>query len=108
MNDSQRPAVLRINPRDNVCVALRPLSAGETAAFADGAVQVKQDVPLGAKLALTDLAVGEKIIKMGEPIGSTTAPVAAGEHVHTHNIKSDYIATRARAASQGAQTKAIP
>ena len=95
MTDSTRPAVLRINPRDNVCVALRALKAGQVAAFGDGAIEVQQDVPLGAKLALRPVTRGEKIIKMGEPIGSTTASIAAGQHVHTHNMKSDYLPTRA-------------
>jgi (2R)-sulfolactate sulfo-lyase subunit alpha len=61
------------------------------------------DVGVGHKLARHALAVGDKVLKYGAPIGSITAPVAAGGHVHLHNMKSDYIASHTRQAtgSQG-------
>ena len=48
-------------------------------------VEVRED---GHKYALRELAAGEKVIKYGMPIGVTTAAVAKGEHVHTHNMKT--------------------
>ena len=45
---------------------------------------------------LRGLAPGDKIVKYGAPIGSTTCAIAAGEHVHTHNLRSDYLPTFAR------------
>ena len=48
-------------------------------------VEVRED---GHKYALRDIAVGEKVIKYGMPIGETTAAVAKGEHIHTHNMKT--------------------
>ena len=36
---------------------------------------------------------GEKILKYGAVIGSLTQPVAAGDHIHTHNLDSDYTPT---------------
>ncbi len=50
-------------------------------------------IPLGHKIAARDIAAGEKIIKYGAPIGSAIRDIASGEHVHTHNLKSDYIPT---------------
>ena len=47
-----------------------------------------QDVPIGHKVALQDLAVGDTVIKYGEDIGRIVAPVAKGDHVHTHNLKT--------------------
>jgi hypothetical protein len=38
-------------------------------------------------------ATGAKIIKYGVPIGSATCEIAAGDHVHTHNLRSDYLPT---------------
>ena len=35
----------------------------------------------------------EKILKYGAVIGSLTQPVAAGDHIHTHNLDSDYTPT---------------
>ena len=43
----------------------------------------------GHKYALCDIAEGENIIKYGNPIGHATAPIKKGEHVHTHNVKTN-------------------
>ena len=47
-----------------------------------------QDVPIGHKIALTDLAEGDTAIKYGTDIGRFVASVEKGEHVHTHNLKT--------------------
>ena len=46
------------------------------------------DIPLGHKVALKDLAEGETVLKYGHDIGRIVAPVAKGEHVHVHNLKT--------------------
>jgi (2R)-sulfolactate sulfo-lyase subunit alpha len=46
------------------------------------------EIPLGHKLALKDLKVGDTVYKYGCDIGKVVAPVKAGEHVHIHNIKT--------------------
>lgn len=43
----------------------------------------------GHKYALKDIAKGENIIKYGYPIGHATADIKKGEHVHTHNVKTN-------------------
>lgn len=43
----------------------------------------------GHKFALRDIKEGENIIKYGSPIGHATRNIAKGEHVHTHNIKTN-------------------
>ena len=47
-----------------------------------------QDVPIGHKVALRDLAVGDSVIKYGQDIGRVVAPIRRGDHVHTHNLKT--------------------
>jgi (2R)-sulfolactate sulfo-lyase subunit alpha len=47
-----------------------------------------QDVPIGHKVALQDLAVGATVIKYGQDIGRVVAPIRRGDHVHTHNLKT--------------------
>jgi (2R)-sulfolactate sulfo-lyase subunit alpha len=47
-----------------------------------------QDIPLGHKVALKDLAVGATVIKYGIDIGKVVAPIATGQHAHVHNIKT--------------------
>jgi (2R)-sulfolactate sulfo-lyase subunit alpha len=46
------------------------------------------DVPIGHKIALSDLKAGDTAIKYGEDIGRIVADVARGGHVHTHNLKT--------------------
>jgi (2R)-sulfolactate sulfo-lyase subunit alpha len=49
---------------------------------------LKQDVPIGHKVALRDLKPGETVIKYGQDIGRVVAAVRKGEHVHVHNLKT--------------------
>ena len=78
---------------DDVLVAARDLYAGAHRTSAGGTVVVREPVRLGHKVAARDLAKGERVVRAGMSIGSTTAPVRAGGWVHTHNLASDYIAT---------------
>lgn len=48
----------------------------------------KDDIPIGHKLAITDLADGDTLIKYQTDIGRVVAPIARGEHVHVHNVKT--------------------
>lgn len=75
-------ALFQIDPRDPVATALRPLLAGETAL----GVTVAADVPKGHKVALRAIPAGAPVHKFGFPIGRATQAIAAGEHVHTHNV----------------------
>ncbi|MDQ3623094.1 MAG: UxaA family hydrolase [Verrucomicrobiota bacterium] len=72
---------------------ISPLESGEQIRVGDEAIVVKTRLPIGHKIAARSIAAGEKILKYGAPIGSATADIAAGEHVHTHNLKSDYLPT---------------
>ena len=51
-------------------------------------IKVLNDIPIGHKIALTDLAVGDSVIKYGMNIGKVVATVKKGEHVHVHNLKT--------------------
>lgn len=75
-------ALFRIDPADGVATALRDMAAGESAL----GVTLTAAVPRGHKVALVALAPGEPVRKFGFPIGRATAPIAPGEHVHTHNL----------------------
>jgi (2R)-sulfolactate sulfo-lyase subunit alpha len=48
----------------------------------------KMDVPIGHKIALTDIKKGDTVIKYGQDIGKAVADIAKGEHVHVHNLKT--------------------
>lgn len=51
-------------------------------------VTAKQDIPIGHKVALKDMAVGDTVIKYGVDIGKVVQPIARGAHAHVHNIKT--------------------
>jgi (2R)-sulfolactate sulfo-lyase subunit alpha len=47
-----------------------------------------QDIPLGHKVALKDMALGDTVIKYGVDIGKVVMPILQGQHAHVHNIKT--------------------
>ena len=49
---------------------------------------VLDDIPIGHKVALKDLNVGDTVIKYGVDIGKVVAPIKKGEHLHVHNVKT--------------------
>ena len=51
-------------------------------------VTARQDIPIGHKVALRDMAVGDTVVKYGIDMGKVVAPIRAGEHAHVHNIKT--------------------
>lgn len=46
-------------------------------------------VPYGHKIAVVDISKGSPVIKYGQRIGTATADIAVGDHVHTHNLTGD-------------------
>ncbi len=86
---AEKQAVIRIHPDDTVVVALRPLKKGEVTALpGGGSISVAGDIPAGHKMAVGDIAAGDRIIKYGYSIGEAQAAIPAGSHVHTHNMKT--------------------
>ena len=51
-------------------------------------VTARQDIPIGHKVALCDMAAGDTVLKYGIDIGKVVAPIACGQHAHVHNIKT--------------------
>ena len=78
--------VVQLHPQDNVCVAARNLQVGEVISVDDRSFTVTEEVRLGHKIALTDIASGEAVRKYGQIIGFMTHEVNSGEHVHSHNL----------------------
>lgn len=76
---------IKINETDNVAVALNDIKIGEKVINITAATPI----PTGHKIALTNISKNENIIKYGNPIGKAIAEIKKGEHVHTHNIKTN-------------------
>lgn len=92
---SNAPHLLVHDRADNVgVVVVEELKAGTdmlcvvTQDNSDFRLLVHMDIPIGHKVALTDLKVGDTVIKYGQDIGKVVADVAKGHHVHTHNLKT--------------------
>ena len=83
-------ALIRINPSDMTAVALRPLASGAAVPVsgADFSITPLEDIAMGHKVALRDIAAGEKVIKYGFPIGAATTDIKKGAHIHSHNLKT--------------------
>jgi hypothetical protein len=90
------PRLLRLHANDNVLTVIHTLEPGDELLVEGTRVPITTRLPLGHKVATRALAAGEKIVKYGAPIGSAKCAIAAGEHVHTHNLQSGYIPTFAR------------
>lgn len=80
---------IKINPSDNVVVAIDALNGGDTLDVEGRSITLLQDVPAGHKVALLPLAQGENIIKYGSPIGHARRDIAEGEWVNETNIKTN-------------------
>ncbi|MBC6982664.1 UxaA family hydrolase [Caulobacter sp. 17J80-11] len=80
------PSVHRVAPGDDVATALRSLEPGESVLVEGRPIEVRAAVPKGHKLAVNAVAAGTEVKKYGWPIGRATRAIAAGDHVHTHNL----------------------
>jgi hypothetical protein len=92
MENSDRRLVL-LSPDDNCLVVAQALREGDTVTVAGEQVVVTRTIGVGHKLARRAIRAGEKVLKYGAVIGTATADIGRGEHVHTHNLESDYLPT---------------
>src|SRR5262249_37398149 len=84
---SGRTAIM-ISAADNVATALEPIAAGQTGATGGVRRPAAEVIPRGHKIALRAIRAGEVVTKYGSAIGTASADIAAGAHVHTHNVAS--------------------
>lgn len=80
---------IQLHDHDNVVVALKDLSKGQTLTIKEEIIVLKDDIKRGHKVAIKDLSINDHIIKYGYPIGHAIKEVSVGEHIHTHNIKTN-------------------
>ena len=95
------PPLLLLHPDDNILVARRDIAQGELVEMDGESFNMPAAIELGHKLARRALAADTRVLKYGAPIGSMKTAVARGEHVHLHNLKSDYIPSTTREGTDG-------
>jgi len=100
MRRDRGPALLVIDPKDNVAVALRDLAPGvEVILTVRGRlrrISVLDSIPANHKLAIATVQRGAAVVKYGEPIGEATSTIRPGSHVHIHNLQSRRVRPRKR------------
>jgi altronate dehydratase len=93
LSSHARPAVLLLDAKDTVAVALVPLQPGTAVEVGLGNEMVRLAaetlIPFGHKIAVAPMAVGAPVVKYGEVIGFATTAIRPGQHVHVHNVRSD-------------------
>ncbi|MBI4785636.1 MAG: altronate dehydratase [Chloroflexi bacterium] len=87
MSQSFSSLAIRLHPDDNIAVAKQEIAAGMQVEMPNGySLQIPECIPIGHKLALAAIRVGEPVRRYGYPIGVATPAIAAGDWVHTHNL----------------------
>lgn len=85
------PSVLRLHAGDTVGVVTASATAGTRCLVngpdGGGELVLATDVPFGHKVAVLPVAAGEVVVKYGQPIGRASEAIAAGSHVHVHNLR---------------------
>ena len=99
---------LRLNSNDDVVIAARPLACGTI--ITDEQLTCVDNIPAGHKLAVRAIAAGAAVRRYNQIIGFAIRDIAAGEHIHTHNLEflnfdRDYaVGTDVKPAAQVPQT----
>jgi altronate hydrolase len=81
--------LLKLDPRDNVIVALTPLTSGETVSLSGVEYLPVADIPAKHKFAIDDLDVGSKVIMYGGNVGRVTSAIPRGGLLSTRNVRHD-------------------
>jgi altronate hydrolase len=78
-------AVLQLDPKDNVLVALQDLRHGERINFADESYVLATDVHAKHKFATQDIGAGCDLMMYGVLVGKARQPIRKGEALTTRN-----------------------
>ncbi|WPO84562.1 altronate dehydratase family protein [Chryseobacterium sp. JJR-5R] len=79
--------VLKVNPKDNVIVALLDLPAGESVHLDGTDYTVLKDIKAKHKFAAVDFENGDHILMYGVIVGKANQPIKRGEVITTENVK---------------------
>ncbi|MET1055799.1 MAG: UxaA family hydrolase [Pedobacter sp.] len=83
--------LIKLHLLDNVLIATEDIPSGEHLQFQGMEFYFAKPVAIGHKIAALYIEAGERVIKHGVTIGCATTMIQMGDHVHLHNITSDYL-----------------
>ncbi|MCL1077943.1 altronate hydrolase [Parashewanella spongiae] len=89
--------LLLLHKNDNILICCRNIRPQQQVQIDSEKVSLTQHIEIGHKVARVDIKKNQKIYKYGVAIGSALEHINRGEHVHLHNMKSDYIPSHTRA-----------
>jgi len=93
--------VLKVNPKDNVIVALLDLSAGETVHLDSADYTILKDIKAKHKFAAADFEDGDHIIMYGVIVGKANQSIKKGEVITTENVKHQSAKVEGKTATLG-------
>jgi len=79
-------SAIQLHPSDDVAIARVPISPGTGLSIGGRAIQVRDHIPLGHKIALAHKHPGDILHRYGQRIGRALREIQPGEHVHVHNL----------------------
>ena len=82
---ANEPLTIRLKAEDNVVTTREDIPAGTS--MGDEDVITGNDIPAGHKIATESIARNQAVRKYDQIIGFASTDIAAGEHVHTHNVE---------------------
>ena len=82
---------IRLHSDDNIVIALKDFKKGSCFEFNSEKIVLQQSISFGHKIAVVPISKHSKILKYGLSIGSATEEILPGAHVHSHNLKTDYV-----------------
>jgi (2R)-sulfolactate sulfo-lyase subunit alpha len=87
----QTATLIRPAEQDNVAVATRNLERGAVVTVEGEELTTRDAIPFAHKVAIRAIEQDGQVFKYGVPIGRAKVAIEPGQHVHVHNIKSDYV-----------------
>lgn len=79
-------AAIHLHPKDNVAIARASLPAGQVIEIDGRSLTLKEQVPMGHKLALKYIGAGDRVVRYGQDIGRARIAIDPGQWLHTHNV----------------------
>ena len=82
---------IQLHDNDNIVIALKHFEVDAIIQVNWKKIKLKSAIDFGHKIAIKPIEKGDKILKYGLSIGSATQNINPGEHVHSHNLETDYL-----------------
>ncbi|WP_299465130.1 UxaA family hydrolase, partial [uncultured Gimesia sp.] len=81
--------LLKLHPEDNIAIARNSVAENQVCPISESqSVTAREDIDLGHKVAIQQIAKGSPIRKFGQVIGFATCDMQPGDWIHSHNLEA--------------------